>query len=192
MSKPDEDDTELVQRLFTSLSDTASDSDRKWSLFGLQVTSPAGYQLDEYDLKSGHIRLQFSSGKSILQADRLSLADALLREASLEEWYGGFFAKDLRYLNYTAEETLGLGDQSILVRGVPKSRAQSLLQPLPFWDARPRRFFTARAWLDKSENRIIVIQSFWKTEDEAPDIDTVSQSVSPTRPTVSVSGNLRA
>lgn len=177
MSRPDEDATELLQRLFDSLSDTADNVDRPWSLFGLQVTSPAGYQLDEYDLKSGHIRLQFGSGKSILQVDRLSLANALLRETTLEEWYTGFFAKDLRYLNYEVESTSDFGDEGILIHGVPKSRSQSLLQPLPFWDARPRRSFTARAWHDQPENRIIVVESFWKSEDEAPNIDAVCRSV---------------
>lgn len=180
MSKPDEDDTELLQRLFASLTDTAPDSAQRWSLFGLQVTSPAGYQLDEYDLKSGHIRLQFSSGKSILQVDRLSLANALLREVSLEDWYAGFFVKDLRYVNYTVEEDPQFGDQSIWIRGEPKSRSQSLLQPLPFWDARPRRSFTARVWEDRPENRIIALQSWWKSEAEAPDVETISKSVNPT------------
>ncbi len=177
MTKPDEDATELLQRLFDSLSDTADDVDRPWSLFGLQVTSPADYTLEEYDLKSGHIRLQFSLGKSILQVDRLSLANALLRDTSLEDWYTGFFAKDLRYLNYEVESASDFGDEGLLIRGIPKGRAQSLLQPLPFWDARPRRSFTARAWLDRSENRILVVESFWKSEDEAPDIDAVCRSV---------------
>jgi hypothetical protein len=179
MSKPDEDATELLQRLFCSLKDTATDAEQPWSLFGLQVTSPAGYQMDEYDLKSGHIRLQFSSGKSILQADRLSLASTLLRNTPIEDWYTGFFAKDLRYLNYTVEQTDLFGDSGILIRGVPKGRAQSLLQPLPFWDARPRRFFTARAWLDESANRILAVQSFWKTEEEAPDLDRMCASTGP-------------
>ena len=179
MSKPDEDATELLQRLFASLRDTATDGDQPWSLFGLQVTSPAGYQMDEYDLKSGHIRLQFSSGKSILQADRLSLAKALLRNTSLEDWYTGFFAKDLRYINTTIEKSDLFGDAGILIKGVPKSRTQSILQPLPFWDARPRRYFTARAWLDESENRILAVQSFWKTEEEAPDLDRICASTQP-------------
>ncbi len=176
MAKPDEDATELLQRLYDSLSDTATEASQAWSLFGLQVTSPAGYGLEEYDLKSGHIRLQFSSGKSILQVDRLSLASTLLREVALEEWYAAFFAKDLRYINYEVALAPDLGDDGISIEGEPKSRSQSILQPLPFWDARPRRSYRARSWLDESENRILAVQSFWKSEDEAPDIDAVSRS----------------
>ena len=176
MSKPDEDATELLQRVFQSLEDTATEANHRWSLFGLWFTSPAGYTLEEYELKSGHIRLQFTSGKSILQIDRLSLANALLRDTNLGDWFTAFFAKDIRYINYEVEPSQDIGDEGVLIRGVPKSRKQSLLQPLPFWDARPRRSYTARAWLDESENRILAVQSFWKDEEEAPDVDMVSRS----------------
>lgn len=176
MVKPDEDGSELIERVFRSLTDTAVEAAQDWSLFGLQVTSPAGYQLEEYDLKSGHIRLQFASGKSILQVDRLSLAKALLRETTLGDWFTGFFAKDLRYVNYDVTSPGALGDQDILVEGQPKSRAQSLLQPLPFWDSRPRRNYTARAWMDEDENRILAIQTFWKTDTEAPDLLDIAHS----------------
>jgi hypothetical protein len=176
MSRPEEDATELLQRVFGSLGDTAIEAEQSWSLFGLEVTSPPGYGLEEYDLKSGHIRLQFGSGKSILQVDRISLANALLSGISLSDWYTGFFGKDLRYVNYEVSSWDTQGDDGIALEGVPKSRAQSLLQPLPFWDARPRRFYTARAWLEAEENRILTVQSFWRTPEEAPDIDTVAKS----------------
>ena len=176
MVKPDEDASELLQRVFESLTDTPTQAPQSWSLFGLQVTSPAGYILEEYDLKSGHIRLQFTSDKTIVQVDRLSLANALLRETDLADWFTAFFAKDLRYINYTVESPGTFGDNDILIQGQPKSRSQSLLQPLPFWDARPRRFYTARAWLDAEENRILAVQSFWKSDDEAPDVDTICRS----------------
>ena len=37
MARPDEDPTELLQRGFSSLSDSAPDGPRPWSLFGLQA-----------------------------------------------------------------------------------------------------------------------------------------------------------
>ena len=181
MVKPDEDGTELIQRVFTSLTDTPAEAEHTWSLFGLRVTSPPGYVLEEYDLKSGHIRLQFGQGKSILQVDRLSLANALLRETTLSDWFTSFFTKDLRYINYDVETSTELGDDGILIKGEPKGHAQSLLQPLPFWDARPRRYYTARSWLDEQENRIVAVQTFWKSESEAPDIDTVARSADSVR-----------
>lgn len=182
MAKPDEDGTELVQRVFDSLTDTPDGEAQAWSLFGLQATSPAGYRLDEYDLKSGHIRLQFSHDKTILQVDRLSLANALLRETSMADWFTGFFAKDLRYINYEVETSADFGDDGILIRGEPKSRAQSLLQPLPFWDARPRRSYVARAWVDESENRILAVQSFYRPADGTPDVDAVARSTGTPEP----------
>ena len=170
MSRPDEDANELLARLFNSLGDTALDEWQPWGLYGLTCGSPPDYPLEEYELKSGHIRLLFKKGKALLRIDRLSLAQTLLTGKSLSDWYEQFFDKDLRFIDLAVEAA---DDGALSIEGAPKGRAQSLLQPLPFWNTRPRLFMRGRAWVSDEENKIFVIQSFYSRNEEALDLDRI-------------------
>ena len=180
MTRPDEDVQELLSRLFGSLADTPAEAWQPWGLYGLQCSTPPDFPLEEYDLKSGHIRLLFKKEKSLLRIDRLSLARTLLAGSSLSDWYQQFFAKDLRFID-TRVDTLD--DRAISVQGEPKGRVQSLLQPLPFWNTRPRLHLRGRAWVSDEENKIFVAQSFYNKEEDALDLDTIQDAMpGPNRP----------
>ncbi len=172
MTRPDEDAGELLAKLFNSLGDTASDDWQPWGLYGLTCSSPPGYPLEEYELKSGHIRLLFKKEKSLLRIDRLSLARTLLTSKSLGDWYEQFFDKDLRFIDLSVVDQ---EEETISIDGAPKGRAQSLLQPLPFWNTRPRLFLRGRAWVSDEENKIFVIQSFYGRNEQALDLDEIQK-----------------
>jgi hypothetical protein len=69
------------------------------------------------------------------------------------------------------------GDLKLNIHGRPKSRWRGLLQPLPFWNMRPRQFLTGRLWTDFDANKIFAVQGFWKKQEEAPDVEACVRSV---------------
>lgn len=176
MTHPEEDAHELLAQLFGSLSDAAPDGPQPWALYGLSFETPPGYALEEYDLRSGHIRVTFQSGTTQLRIDRLSLAQMMLGEQSLSDWYAGFFRKDLRYIDATTSNAPE-GESTIVVSGAPRPRLKSLLQPLPFWNASPRRHLTGKVWVSDEENKIFAVQSFHKTPSDAPDLDPICRAI---------------
>jgi hypothetical protein len=177
MGAPDESLEGLAPRILNSLTDTAPDQPRAWSLFDLAVTSPADYALESYELKSGHIQLSFEKGASSLRFDRLSLAGMLLRDRSLDDWYRDFFRKDIKHVDLETQEADISGHPGLVLSGFPKGRWRALLMPLPFWRVRPRRRLEGRAWACAEANKIYVVQAFWKRREDAPDIEACAAGV---------------
>ena len=136
---------------------------------------PAGYNLETYELKSGHIRLLFVRDRNLLQIDRLSLAQIILQNSTLPAWYQAFFKKDLRNIDVELQQTEEENHHTIT--GHPKGRWVGLLQPLPFWNVRPRLNLEGRVWRDTQSNKIFCVQSYWKKAEEAPDIQAFADSV---------------
>ena len=177
MGRPSEDLAGVLPRLFNSLRDVPATDPQPWALYDLAFASPPGYELDHYELKSGHIRLRFRRGSNLLQIDRLSLAKTLLNQRTLQDWYREFFRKDLRHLDYQAEDAEIDGHEGLVVSGRPKSRWRGLLLPLPFWNPRPRLHVACRAWLCPESNKIFVAHTHWKRGQEAPDCGEIQRTV---------------
>ncbi|MDA0747566.1 MAG: hypothetical protein O2954_13680 [bacterium] len=167
----EEDLSTLLPTIFNSLSDTPPDQPRTWALYDLECLAPPDYNLENYQLKSGHIRLVFEKGRNRLQVDRLSLAKTLLKNQSIEDWYLDFFRKDLRSFNTSTQENAMEPHPGLTIQGKPKSRWRALLMPLPFWNVRPRMYLDGHAWACPDSNKIYSVQSHWKKAADAPDIE---------------------
>ena len=177
MVQPHEDPGTMVLRVLNSLTDTSPDDVQVWSLYDLVCTSPAGYTLETYELKSGHIRLRFDFERNSIQVDRLSLAEMLLKNRTLGEWYREFFSKELRHSNIETSDKETLGHTGIEVTGKPKSRWRGLLTPLPFWNVRPRLNLEGRIWACMESNKIYCVQTMWKKKEDSPDLEVCCEGV---------------
>ncbi len=179
MAREGEDLSELLPKLLNGLVDSGRNDRQAWSLFDLSATSPPGYELENYSLKSGHIQLKFQKGRDIFQVDRLSLAKILLRDTSLATWYRDFYRKDLRHIHVETEEE-GPDDEPVLIiAGNPRGRLRGLLMPLPFWNSRPRLHLAGRAWVCGEANKIMVAQSYYRRPDDRPDLDAHARDLVP-------------
>ena len=156
--------------MLNSLCDSPADGPQRWAIYDLIFSSPAGHELEDYELKSGHIRFHFRHESNKLQIDRLGLAGILLKDQSLSDWYRDFFRKELRHVVVDITEASTNGHPGILVRAKPQSRWRGLIQPLPFWRVRPRLHLEGRIWNCPESNRIYVVQSHHKKPEEAPDV----------------------
>ena len=109
LGKPGEDAEALVNEVLPSLEDHPRPEDREglfWSVYGLTCRTPPGFALTENDLKSGHIKLTFEAdrGARSVRIHRLSMAQMLLRDRDLADWFPDFFRKDLRDVRHEITE----------------------------------------------------------------------------------------
>ena len=177
MCRGTEDVTPLLPTIFNSLTDTPREAAHTWELYECRAVSPPGFALESYELKSGHIRLQFQEGKQMLQVDRLSLGRSLLKSRTLSDWYRDFFHSDIRHLTMEIEDTAWRSHDAIRFQGTPRSRWRALLQPLPFFDAKPTFLMEGLAWFCQETNKIYAVQGFWKKGAARPDMDAAFQEV---------------
>ncbi len=177
MSRTDENLDAVLPLVFNTLRDTPPGDPLTWALYDMICQSPPEYELENFELKSGHIGLRFQKDSTRLNIDRFSLARTILNSKDLDEWYVEFFTKDLRHIH--VETDIQTQDTNIVlsVNGYPKSRWQGLLQPLPFWNMRPRQNLSGRVWTDMETNKIFVVQTFWKKSEGAPNLDAYCKDV---------------
>lgn len=184
MGREDENLDQILPRILNSIKDTNPESPKTWALYDMICESPAGYQLESFELKSGHVRLKFEKDNNTLLIDRLGLARTILANRKLDAWYPEFFNKDVRHVHAEQEMQPGTTtDQVMTVQGRPKSRWRGLLQPLPFWNMRPRQFLQGKVWTDLEANKIFGVHLFYKKQETASDIDICLQSVKAVSPT---------
>ena len=177
MGRPEEDLGEILPKLFTSVRDTSPGAPKLWALYDLEFTSPSGYELESYELKSGHIKLCFQNDRNLLQVDRVSLAEVLLRTQTLSDWYRAFFKKDLRHYDFEIGDGSVRAHAALSVNGRPKSRLRGLLRPLPVWNVQPRFSIEGRVWSCERSNKIFALHAFWKDRGSVPDLDTCSNAL---------------
>lgn len=168
----------LVNEVLPSLEDhpRQSDGDRRfWSVYGMRFLTPEDFVLKEHQLKSGHISLTFEKdgGARTLRIHRLSMAQMLLKDRKLVEWYPSFFNKDLRDFRHTVSAGGGQdnirGHDSARVHGEPRSRWRQILRPLPLVNPRPRRYLEGAVWHCSEQNRICVVEHLSKKRLERND-----------------------
>jgi len=116
----------LARQVLGSVEDHPRDQWVLWSAFGLHFELPEGFLVQEQRLMAGldgergtaNIELRFARGLEEVRVLRWSMADVLLRRASLMEWAQVKFARHLhRRAHCTAEEGEVKGHPAVLVRG---------------------------------------------------------------------------
>lgn len=177
MGRTDENLDSVLPLVLNTLTDTPSGSPLTWALYDLVCQSPPEYELENFELKSGHIGLRFQKDSTRLNIDRFSLARTILNGKDLDEWYVDFFTKDLRHIHVETDIQTRGPNIVLSINGYPKSRWQGLLQPLPFWNMRPRQNLSGRVWTDMDTNKIFSVQTFWKKSEGAPDLDAYCKDV---------------
>ena len=166
LGRLDEKLDDLVQAIFPTLHDHPRDDQVFWSVYGLRFLMPAGFTLNEHELKSGHIQLTFEQGKEICRVQRLSLARMLLKDTQLKDWYPVFFKKQLRDLNIEVFEQEVCGHEGLRVAGKPRSRMLQLLKPLPLINPRPRQYLDNRVWHCGDADKICIVDHLYRKKTE--------------------------
>jgi len=170
LTRLDEKPGDHVEAIFSSLEDRFQEDAWFWSVYGLAFLMPADFKLESHELKSGHIQLSFEKEKEICRVHRLSLAQLLLKERELSDWYPVFFKKQLKDFEVeTVNEEVG-GHPGLRVTGKPRSRWRQLLRPLPMINPRPRQFLDGRVWNCRETNKICIVDHLFRKKEQQGDL----------------------
>ncbi len=170
LSRLDERPSPVLDRVFASLGDHAGDETWPWSVYGMRFAMPAAFTLESHKLHSGHLQLTFERGKEQLRVQRLSLANLLLKGATLAQWYPAFFCRDLRDLETEIGAGQVGGHAALEVSGRPRSRWRQLLRPLPWINPRPRLYLDARVWSCPDSDKICLVDHLFRQEADRGDL----------------------
>ncbi|MFP4058415.1 MAG: hypothetical protein ACLF0G_16225 [Candidatus Brocadiia bacterium] len=142
----------LVRRIFASARTTGEGEKDEWSVFGLRFLAGPAWRLERSALRTGCLQMVFRRGREELEVARVSLAEVVLRDQSLRQWFVAFFAKLLKRCRYE----LSAQDyrQHPAVRCTGQVRPGSLLLGL----FRRRLHVTALAWHCAADDKVFVVR----------------------------------
>jgi hypothetical protein len=82
-----EDAVELARQVLSDLEDHGTDDKILWALYGLEFTAPDDYELAGQNLMAGYIDLSFRKKLSRLRVARWGLAETVLENVALRDWW---------------------------------------------------------------------------------------------------------
>ncbi|MDH7602140.1 MAG: hypothetical protein QHI38_08325 [Armatimonadota bacterium] len=164
----DEDFSDTAQSILRSIRDHRSDGLVGWALYGLEFAVPPSYSLEKHTLMSGYLQLVFRNHAKRLIVERWGLANSLLGDDSLMDWYRKDVLPDIKGFRVEFGETEILGHQALRVFGwaagirqAIKTAAYSLtLYTNP-------KLLTGYAWQCTESNRLYSVRT---THDEGENI----------------------
>ena len=161
----------LTRRIFGSLKTGPKDGKAEWSAFGFGFVAGDSWRLETSGLRTGCLQFLFADGEDELEVTRFSLAEILLREATLEKWFRGTFHKALRKFRFETRADRFRELAALRCEGVMKWRAR------PFGLFRRKRRLRAVAWHDVELDKVFVVRLVTTTPDD-PQLEAIAGSVS--------------
>jgi len=140
----------LARTVFGSLKDHADGDSHLWSFFDVEFRSPVGLPLVTSSLKTGCIRMAFGRRMLGLEFVRVSMAEHLLADTSLEAWFRRFYGKSLKRRSISVAPATVKGHPAIAVEGAP----WMLCNPLRLVGR--RRVLRAACWQCEPTNRLFI------------------------------------
>ena len=161
--------------LFLSLKNLPSGeigSEFLWSAYQMSFRTPERYRLEKHQLLSGYLLFSFvDSGpfldrKRRLSVERYGLADVLLKNCELEDWFRNQYRKSLQGFGYQIEIVDDGVDQKFTLVGQENRLSDNIpIQPVQNLDRLQRRKNIATHVRHcRQSNRIFVVQSVSKRE----------------------------
>lgn len=144
--------------ILKSITDHGREGWSTWGMYGLVVDVPETYRISGHQLMSGYLKFAFKRRSSTLQVERWGLANIVLKDVSLRDWYEGRERQRLSRYRYSVEETsqrghpvLNLvGRERLLPAAAEAARCLSAL-------SLPSLHFRAFVWQCPETNRILSV-----------------------------------
>jgi len=86
----------IAKRVFGSITDHSNDGNCRWNVYGFRFVTPEPFLLDEHSLKTGCLEMRFYDRRDEMEAVRVSLAEVILKNESMEAWFRKFYRKRLK------------------------------------------------------------------------------------------------
>ena len=147
---PEESLKSLARTVFASLQDHPEDDYVLWRFFDVEFRAPEGMALKRRSLKAGCVRMKFKGLSCTLEFVRVSLAQVILAEKELEEWFRDFYSGFFKWRTCQVEEAELKGHRGLRLRG----RAWLVVNPLRLLGR--RRVVRAACWHCEETNRVMI------------------------------------
>lgn len=159
VSARDENISHISPSILGSIVDHREDGLADWALYGLEFAIPESYRIEKHSLMSGYLTLTFKDKGKLLVVERWGLANTLLNEYKLDEWYRKDALPDVKGYRVDIRQDDVHGHQGLIIAGkrsgikqAAKALAHSLtLYPHP-------GLLTGYAWYCEDSNRLFSVR----------------------------------
>jgi hypothetical protein len=156
--------------ILPTFEDHAENGWRPWAVYDLIAEAPPGYALEKHRLMSGYIQLIFRKQSNRLIIERWGLANVVLRNTSLRDWFKDRAVYDLRPYRYSIEEMQFGGEPGIHVTGRRSGVVEYLKagrELLAF--RKPAMYLDGYIWVCEESNKILSVQSLHVRDEDVLD-----------------------
>lgn len=81
----------LTKKILDNLKCHEDNEERLWSIYNLSFSLPITWKLENYIFKSGYLKFAFVNGIKVIKIERWGLANTLILNTTLENWFKGFY-----------------------------------------------------------------------------------------------------
>ncbi|MHB1001836.1 MAG: hypothetical protein ACYC27_21560 [Armatimonadota bacterium] len=157
---PGDDIANMASLIMPTYKDHSDDGWRIWGLYGLEAEVPPDYILEKHKLMSGYIQLIFRKQNDKIIIERWGLANTVLRNNPLRDWYMERAIYDLKAYKFKMENILFEEEQGLQITGNRssiKEHFKSLHELAMF--KKPSHKLDGYVWLCEETNKIFSIQT---------------------------------
>ena len=157
---PSDDVSGLASVVLPTIEDHTEDGWRTWAMYDLIAEAPPGYSMEKHQLMAGYIQLAFRKGSNRLIIERWGLANVVLKNQALREWFNQRAGHDMGQYRSSIEEVDFDGERGLQVSGrrsgiQPMLKSASELLTL----RKPAACLDGYVWVCEESNKVYSIQS---------------------------------
>lgn len=129
-----------AKRLFATLRDHPEGDAIPWQFFDFRFASPVGFTLERSSLKTGCIEMYFYDRKDEFEVCRLALAEVLLEQQRMRDWFQEFYRKRLKGFDVSIEKSSYRDHRALSCTG------RTSIKKNLFAGLHRRRYMHCRVW----------------------------------------------
>jgi hypothetical protein len=155
-----EDDFSVASDILNSIREHAEGGWTTWGMYGMSLDVPDKFQIEKHRLMTGYLEFSFRWRSRTVRAERWGLANVILKDADLRDWFEYRERSRLSRYTYRCEETEVNGHTALHLVGRERilpglARAVHHLTGL----TRPALRFEALVWECPDTNKVVALTS---------------------------------
>ncbi len=150
----------IAKRIFSTLQDHPENEALVWQFYDFRFATPEGFALERSSLKTGCIEMFVYNKRDEVEVCRAALAQVLLKERKLKDWFREFYHKRMKNFVFDVEDAEYRGHKALDCIGRTSVR-KSLFSGL-----QRRRYMRVRVWRCSETDKIYIFRLTSTQEDD--------------------------
>lgn len=147
-----------ASKIFPTFIDHSDDNWKIWGIYGLVTEVPPDYMLEAHQLRTGYIQLVFKKKNDKIVIERWGLANTVLKNTTLKDWFMQRSLYELRPYNFQIENIQFEQEQGLQLSGKRSSLKEHLKTVSEFISLqKPSYKLDGYAWYCEESNKIFSI-----------------------------------